>query len=76
MLSFVNCMDVPYFSTLSHKRRDFRKQVIEHDICVLIPLHRFSDTFLLIKKTAHIRLKTYIGLHVKYQLFLSDFNET
>ena len=30
-----------YFSTLSHKRCDFRKKVIEHKMCVLI----FSTTF-------------------------------
>ena len=33
---------VPYLSALSHKRCDFRKQVIEHKMCVLI----FSTTFL------------------------------
>jgi len=26
----------PYFATLSHKRRDFRKDVIKHKMCVLI----------------------------------------
>jgi len=30
-----------YFSTLSHKRNDFREKVIERKICVLI----FSTTF-------------------------------
>jgi hypothetical protein len=32
---------VPYFSILSHKRHDFRKNVIEHKMCVFI----FSTTF-------------------------------
>ena len=42
ILSCVASLDVHYFSTLSRKRKDFRKQNnIEHKMCVLI----FSTTF-------------------------------
>jgi hypothetical protein len=67
---------VRYFSTLSHKRQDFRKKFVEHKICVLI----FSTAF--VWNTSHSKKnlaswqKMYICVHVKYTVFLSDFNET
>ena len=73
---------VPYpalqnFSTLYHKRHDFRiKRVNEHEMRVLI----FSTTFVCnssrSKKMSGVRSKTSSGLFVKYPLFLSGFKET
>jgi hypothetical protein len=43
------CPALQYFSILPHKRYDFRKKVIEHEICVLI----FSTTS--IRNISHYR---------------------
>jgi hypothetical protein len=42
ILSSAATLAPPYFSTLAHKRRDFRKSFAEHKMCVLI----FSTSFI------------------------------
>jgi hypothetical protein len=48
------------FSTLSHKRYDFRKKVIEHKMCVLIICTILSKTFLILRRIQRdvIKVKT------------------
>jgi hypothetical protein len=41
ILSSVVCLAVPHFSTLSHKRQEFREKITDHKMCVLI----FPKTF-------------------------------
>jgi hypothetical protein len=72
----VACLAVPYFSTLSHKRHDFRGKVIEHKMCVLI----FCTTLVWrIFILGRIQRDIVINVHrsaCKVPLLLSDFNET
>ena len=42
LLSFVASLVPPHFSTISHKRRDFRKNVTEYKMCIFI----FSTSFI------------------------------
>jgi hypothetical protein len=42
---------------------------------VLIFFTTLSETFLILRRNERNMIKMYIGLHAKYPLFLSDFNE-
>jgi len=44
-------------------------------MCVLISSTTFVS-FLILRRTERGMIKKYIGLHLKYPLFLFDFNET
>ena len=49
VLSSVDFLAVPYFSTLCHKRYDFRDKVVEQKILVLIFYTTLSETFLILR---------------------------
>ena len=52
ILSSVACLAVPCFSTLSHKRHDFRiKEVTERKMCVLILITNFVRNISFSKKS-------------------------
>jgi hypothetical protein len=73
-LSFVVCTALLYFSTLSHKRKDFRKKKISDIKCVLIFCTTAVWNITNSKKNSTIYIYIHTDLHVKCPLFLSDSN--
>jgi hypothetical protein len=45
-------------------------------MCIVILSTIYAETFLILRRNEWDVIKMYIDLHVKYPLFLSDFNET
>jgi hypothetical protein len=56
----VACPALQKFPALSHKRYDFRKNVIEYKICVLMFSATLCETFLILKR---INLDCIINIH-------------
>jgi hypothetical protein len=77
ILSSVACLALQYFSTLSHKSYDLRGKKLLNVKCVFsFSVQLLSEIFLILRRTERDMIKMYIGLHVKYALFLSDLKET
>ena len=73
-MSSAASLALPHFSTLSHKRYDFREKVTEHRMCGLTFSTTF--TFLILRGILWDIVIILKSLHVKYALLLLDFNET
>jgi len=58
ILSSVACPALQYFSTLSHRRYDTRKNVTEHKMCVLISSTNLSETFLVLRRNDRDMIKS------------------
>jgi len=50
VLPYVAFLDLQHVSSLSHKRYDSRKKVIEHEIRVLIFSTMFSEIYLILRR--------------------------
>jgi hypothetical protein len=77
VLSSVVCPTVLYFSTLSHKRHDFRGKILLNIKCMFLDfLYKFClQHFSFQDEFCKILSQMSIDLRVKYPLFWSDFNE-
>ena len=65
-----------FFHIISQTASFSGKKVAELEMCILIFSTNSSKTFLILSSSERDMIKMYIGLHLKYTLFLSDFNET
>ena len=66
-----------FFPTFSHKRQDFRKKNYwKQNVCFDFLYNLDLTHFSFWQQTSEIWSKMYIGLHVKYPFFSSNFNET
>jgi hypothetical protein len=75
-VSSVACPALSHFSTLSHKRHDFRKNLLNIKCGFWFPLQLLSEIFLILRR---IQRDITINVHrssCNVPLFLSDFNGT
>jgi hypothetical protein len=74
---WMNESGIQYVPTLSNKGTIFEKKNLLNIKCVFwFSLQLSSEILLILRRNEHGRSKMYIGFHVTYILFLSDFNET
>ena len=76
MLLSVLCVAQPHFSTLSHKQHDFKKRNFIIKCVFWFCLQSLSKVARIIEEFSDILSHVCISFHVKWPLFLSDFNET
>ena len=76
VLSSVSCSAAPYFPTLSHKRYDFRENVIERKMCVSILAIDLSEKCLFLWKNGWDMIVNVYRSSCKVPVVIVRFNET
>ena len=80
ILSYVFCFFLPYFSTFSFNRHNFRKKVIEYKMCVLKFSTNFFEIFIVVRRIyrrifINIRRSLWkVPIFVRFELKLNFFN--
>jgi hypothetical protein len=72
ILSSVACPALQNFSTLSHKRHDFRKKLLNTTCVFWFSLQRLCETSVILRRIH--RYRNVYRSSCKYPLFLSDLN--
>jgi hypothetical protein len=54
----------------------FEKKLLSTKCVFWLSLQILSETFLILRRNERDMIKVYIDVHIKYPLFLNDFNET
>jgi hypothetical protein len=76
ILSSVVCPAVQFIFTLPHERKIFQNKVLNTKYIFCLSLHLRLKHFSFQEEMSEIWSKMFIGLHVKYQLLLSDLHKT
>jgi hypothetical protein len=74
ILPFAASLAPPYFSTLSHKRHDFREKLVDVNCVFWFSLQLLYEIFLTVRRIQQ-DFVTNVKSSSFYPLFLSDFNE-
>ena len=80
-MRYIVIYDLPGYTVFLHivsqTARIFEKKLSDIKCVFWFSLQSLSETFLILRRIERdVNKSVYIGLHVKYLLSLSDFNET
>ena len=76
LLISVSSLAQSYFSTVSHKWHDFGRKLLNTKCVFWFSVQLLSKTFHILRRIEQDIIIMCIGHNIKYQLFLSDFNQT